>query len=73
MLSARRVRRHHPNGTMRGAPDPRLDPPVSTTQLLVYGFGPGAVFEGRLVGALERIESGAALRVRDAQIGRAHV
>jgi hypothetical protein len=37
-----------------------------TTQLLVYGFGPGAVFEGRLVGALERIESGAALRVRDA-------
>ena len=40
--------------------------PVSTTQLLVYGFGPGAVFEGRLVGALERIESGAALRVRDA-------
>jgi hypothetical protein len=37
-----------------------------TTQLLVYGFGPGAEFEGRLVGALERIESGAALRVRDA-------
>jgi hypothetical protein len=37
-----------------------------TTQLLVYGFAPGAEFEGRLVGALERIESGAALRVRDA-------
>jgi len=37
-----------------------------TTQLLVYGFGPGAAYEGRLVGALERIESGAALRVRDA-------
>jgi hypothetical protein len=37
-----------------------------TTQLLVYGFGPEAEFEGRLVGALERIESGAALRVRDA-------
>ncbi len=37
-----------------------------TTQLLVYGFGPGAKFEGQLVGALERIESGAALRVRDA-------
>ena len=37
-----------------------------TTQLLVYGFGPGAEFEGRLVGALERIESGAALRVREA-------
>jgi hypothetical protein len=39
---------------------------VSTTQLLVYGFEPGATYEGRLVGALERIESGAALRVRDA-------
>jgi hypothetical protein len=37
-----------------------------TTQLLVYGFGPEAEFEGRLVGALERIETGAALRVRDA-------
>ncbi len=37
-----------------------------TTQLLVYGFGPGAEFEGRLVGALERIESGGALRVREA-------
>jgi hypothetical protein len=36
------------------------------TQLLVYGFGPGAEFEGRLVGAMERIESGGSLRIRDA-------
>lgn len=34
-------------------------------QLLVYRFGPDANFEGRLVGALERIESGGALRVLD--------
>jgi hypothetical protein len=37
-----------------------------TLQLLVYRFGPGADYEGRLVGALERIESGGALRVVDA-------
>lgn len=36
------------------------------TQLLVYGFSPGAELEGRLVGALERIETGGALRIRDA-------
>jgi hypothetical protein len=35
-------------------------------QLLVYGFGPGADFEGRLVGALERIEAGGAVRILDA-------
>jgi hypothetical protein len=35
-------------------------------QLLVYAFGPDANFEGRLVGALEGIESGGALRVLDA-------
>jgi hypothetical protein len=35
-------------------------PPV---QLLVYAFGSDASFEGRLVGAIERIESGGALRV----------
>jgi hypothetical protein len=45
-------------------------------QLLVYGFGADARFEGRLVGALERIESGGALRIvetwfvgRDAESG----
>ncbi len=32
-------------------------------QLLVYGFGPGAEFEGRIVGAIERLESGGTLRV----------
>jgi hypothetical protein len=38
-------------------------PPV---QLLLYGFGPDAEFEGRLVGALERLESGGALKILDA-------
>jgi hypothetical protein len=32
----------------------------------VYGFGPGGGGEGRLVGALERIESGGAVRILDA-------
>jgi hypothetical protein len=36
------------------------------TQLLLYGFAPGAKFEGQLVGALERIESGGSLRILDA-------
>jgi hypothetical protein len=35
-------------------------------QLLVYRFGPDAKFEGRLVGILERVESGGALRVLEA-------
>jgi len=34
-------------------------------QLLAYRFDPGAEFEGQLVGALERIESGGTLRIRD--------
>ena len=34
--------------------------------MLVYEFGPEADFEGRLLGALERIESGGALRILDA-------
>src|SRR5689334_8678355 len=34
-------------------------------QLLAYGFGPDARFEGELLGALERAESGGALRVLD--------
>src|SRR6478609_8718013 len=33
--------------------------------MLLYGFGPQADFEGRLVGALERLESGGALRILD--------
>jgi hypothetical protein len=36
------------------------------TQLIIHGFRPGASFEGKLVGALERIESGGALRILDA-------
>jgi hypothetical protein len=39
---------------------------LPSTQLVVHGFGPGASFEGQLVGALERIESGGALRILDA-------
>jgi hypothetical protein len=38
---------------------------VLTRQLLIYTFGPGARFEGQLVGALERIESGGAVNVLD--------
>jgi hypothetical protein len=34
-------------------------------QLLAYRFGPGAEFEGQLLGALERIESGGTLRIRE--------
>jgi len=34
-------------------------------QLLIYGFGPDADFEGRLLGALERLESGGTLRILD--------
>jgi hypothetical protein len=39
---------------------------VLTRQLLVYRFAPGVTFEGQLVGALERVESGGAVRVLDA-------
>ena len=38
---------------------------MPSAQLLVYAFGPGAAFEGQLVGALERLESGGALRILD--------
>ena len=34
-------------------------------QLLAYRFGPDSAFEGRLVGALERMESGGTMRVLD--------
>jgi hypothetical protein len=43
------------------APPPR--PPV---QLLLYSFDADARFEGRLVGALERMESGGTLRILEA-------
>jgi hypothetical protein len=38
---------------------------MATAQLLLYGFGPTASFEGQLVGALERIESGGTVRILD--------
>ncbi len=36
---------------------------LPSRQLLVFRFGADATFEGQLVGALERLESGGALRV----------
>jgi hypothetical protein len=39
---------------------------AAPVQLLVYAFEPGAQLEGRLVGALERLESGGAMRVLEA-------
>ena len=39
---------------------------LPTAQLLSYGFSADATFEGQLVGALERLESGGALRILDA-------
>src|SRR5262245_47776083 len=44
---------------MNKAPNP------SQCQLLVYEFGPGAELEGRLVGALERIQAAEESRVAD--------
>jgi hypothetical protein len=41
-------------------------PTSASAQLLVYRFPPGADFEGRLVGAMERIESGGALKILEA-------
>jgi hypothetical protein len=38
---------------------------LPSAQLLAFGFSPGAAFEGQLVGAIERLESGGALRVLD--------
>jgi hypothetical protein len=43
-----------------------LVPTPACAQLLVYRFGAGSSFEGQLVGALERLESGGTLRVLDA-------
>jgi hypothetical protein len=40
--------------------------PSPPRQLLLYGFDADAKFEGRLVGALERMESGGALRIVEA-------
>lgn len=45
---------------MTGATD------LPTTQLIVFRFGPEARFEGGLVGALQRIEAGGAIRILDA-------
>ena len=39
---------------------------LPSRQVVAFGFGAGATFEGQLVGALERLESGGAMRVLDA-------
>src|SRR5436190_14700482 len=39
---------------------------MQTRQFLAYRFGPEAKFEGQLVGALERVESGGAVKILDA-------
>jgi hypothetical protein len=45
---------------------------TSNVQLVAYRFEPGAAFEGQLLGALERIESGGTLRIRELLfVGRA--
>jgi hypothetical protein len=41
-------------------------------QLLLYAFDADANFEGRLVGALERLESGGALKILDALFVHRH-
>ena len=38
---------------------------LPSRQLFAFGFGADAAFEGQLVGALERLESGGALRILD--------
>ena len=38
---------------------------LPSRQLLAFGFDAGSTFEGQLVGALERLESGGALRILD--------
>ena len=38
---------------------------IPTRQLMVFRFGPAAAFEGGLLGAAERIESGMSLRLLD--------
>ncbi len=44
-------------------------PPV---QLLLYDFGPDADFQGQMVGALQRLESGGALKILDALFVHRH-
>ena len=38
---------------------------MASAQLLTLHFGPGAAFEGQLLGALQRLESGGTLRILD--------
>jgi hypothetical protein len=56
---------HHPFRMMQRTSTCESLHVVPRTQLLVYRFGADAEFEGRLLGALERLESGGALRILD--------
>src|SRR3954453_7698822 len=47
-----------------------IGPMSAHTQLLAYHFPPEARFEGQLVGALERVEAGGALRGLDVLLVR---
>ena len=48
-----------------GRPPQIIDMLVGSRQLLAFRFGSDSKFEGQLVGALERIESGGTMRVVD--------
>lgn len=50
---------------MRSARHDAFPPVRPLTQLMVFGFGADSSFEGQLVGALERMEAGGALRILD--------
>jgi hypothetical protein len=62
-------RRDHPLRMMPagggGGTLPDVAIATEPAQLLVYRFAPGGGFDGRFVGALERLEAGGALRVLD--------
>src|SRR4051794_21767660 len=67
-------RRDEAPGACAGQAGRMSDPTtLPETQLLLYRFGPNAAFEGQLVGALERMESGGALRIVDALFVRRDV
>src|SRR4051794_39866203 len=64
-LSGARTRIHAVRVRREQRAPVRLGSMSSQAQLLIYGFEPGAEFEGRMVGAIERIESGGTLRILD--------
>ena len=55
--------RRRRDGAGRHAEEMAAQVKLPSRQLLVFGFGADAAFEGQLVGALERVESGGAVRI----------